>query len=80
MRQMIQDVPLGFNLFRKSKIIAAQNPFRSVSIRLLLYKNKYFWIAMLDFESPSRYDTYFVGKEQDVAKELFRSEVELWGN
>jgi len=77
MTQMIQDRTLGFNLFRKSKIIKAVNPFGNVSIRLLLYNDKYYWVSMMDFTHNS-HDTYYVGKNLIEATECWKNECDMW--
>jgi hypothetical protein len=76
MRQMIQNKTLSFPLFR-ARIIKAENPFRSVSIRLILYHEKYYWVTMMDFEHE--HDAYYVGKNLDEAIESWKGEKELWG-
>jgi hypothetical protein len=75
MRQMIQNKQLSFPLFR-AKIIEAANPFRSVVIRLLLYHEKYYWVAMMDFEHE--HDAYYVGKDLKEAIEAWEDEKDLW--
>jgi hypothetical protein len=80
MRQMIQNKTLSFLLFR-ARIIRAENPFRSVSIRLILYHEKYYWVVMMDFEHEHEHehDAYYVGKNLDEAIESRKGEKELWG-
>jgi hypothetical protein len=73
---MIQNVKTSFPLFKKATIIRAANPFRSVVIRLLLY-NKYYWVAMMDFEYHTN-DLYYVGKEFNEAYEAYKTEVGVW--
>jgi hypothetical protein len=75
---MIQNKTLSFPLFLRAKIIKAENPFRSVVIRLLLDRNKYYWVAMMDFEY-NLHDVYYVGKDLEEAIESWKSEKELWG-
>ena len=76
-RNMIQNKTLSFPLFR-ARIIKAENPFRSVVIRLLLYHEKYYWVAMMDFEH-NLHDTYYVGKDLTEAIDSWKDEKGLWG-
>ena len=77
MRQMIQNKGLSFPLLRKAKIIKAVNPYKDVVIRLLLFNEKYYWVAMMDYEHD--HDMYYVGKDLSEAIMMWEGEIEAWG-
>lgn len=74
--RMIQNKTLSFPLFHKGKIIKAANPYRLVVIRLLLYSDKYYWVAMMDYEHD--HDAYYVGKDLGQAIKSWEDERGMW--
>jgi hypothetical protein len=77
---MIQDKTLSFPLFLRAKIIKAENPSKNPfrSIRLLLDREKYYWVAMMNF-GRNLHDVYYVGKDLEEAIRSWEGEKEAWG-